>query len=256
MLTVSPGAIMAVYRLLGWLFPAPPLEKFTSESFETLRQKYKSRDRWGNFLGLLAFVAVAAIYYFFISWLAQTATRRFADAKFLHHPLEFEYVLMGIFLSLFSTGFFVLLALRAFLGREEYDLYMAYEGRRVQGHYHAGKAFLWMFLLFVPAVGAVCVLRATMFTAFTETAVFDGPFGSLGVPTEHRYTDVRGIYLAGKFHKDLSRYVIVFKDGSQWRTEGHTAGPLLQKDVATMDYVARQSGQPILRVQFIEDIPR
>ena len=125
-MTVNPGAIMAGFRLLGWLFPAPPLEELTSESFESLRQKYKSRDRWGNFLGLLAFIAVAAIYYLFLSWLAQAATRRFADAKFLHHPMELEYILMGLFLSLASTGFFGCLALRAFLGREEYAIYMAY----------------------------------------------------------------------------------------------------------------------------------
>ncbi len=133
MLTVNPGAIMAGFRLLGWLFPAPPLEELTSESFESLRQKYKSRDRWGNFLGLLAFIAVAAIYYLFISWLAQAATRRFADAKFLHHPMELEYILMGLFLSLASTGFFACLALRAFLGAREYSIYMAYGARRANG---------------------------------------------------------------------------------------------------------------------------
>ncbi|MGO8688897.1 MAG: hypothetical protein ACLQLG_04630 [Thermoguttaceae bacterium] len=260
-MTVHPGAILASFRLLGWLFPAPPLEELTSESFESLRQKYKSRDRWGNFLGLLAFIAVAAIYYLFISWLAQAATRRFADAKFLHHPMELEYILMGLFLSLASTGFFGCLALRAFLGREEYAIYMAYGARRAQRQIHAGKVFLWFFLVLFPALGVLCVLRATMFTAFTEKAVFDSSFGSLGVPTEHLYTDVRDIYFARKYHarfedRDLPRHVIVFKDGSQWRTDGESGGAKLQKEVATVRYVSRQSGRPVIPVQFIEDIPR
>ena len=106
---------------------------------------------------------------------------------------------------------------------------MAYGARRAQRQIHAGKVFLWFFLVLFPALGVLCVLRATMFTAFTEKAVFDSSFGSLGVPTEHLYTDVRDIYFARKYHarfedRDLPRHVIVFKDGSQWRTDGESGG--------------------------------
>jgi hypothetical protein len=248
--------VMAFFRFCGWLLPAPCLEELTSESFETLREKYRSRECWGNFLGFLAFVGLAVIYYFAISWLADWTMQRYVDAKFLDHRSGFEHALMGISLSLCSSMFLCVLVMRAFLGRKEYDIYMAYGGRLVPGHWHVGKVFTWIFLSFFPAAGIACVLRTTTFTAVTEEAIFVSSFGSFGVPREHRYADVCGVGFASKFHgrfKDgvAPRYLIVFKDGSQWRSNADSKG-----ETAMVRYVAQQSRLPIVNSEFIEDIPR
>ena len=260
-MAVSPGSIMAGFRLFGWLFPARRLEELTSESFETLRAKYRSRDRWGNVLGFFAFAALAAVYYFLLSWLAELTTQRFGGAKYLLRPLEFEFILMGIFLSLVSSMFWCFLALRWFLGRKEYDIYMAYGARRVPGHWHAGRVFTCLFLLFFPLLGGASVLRATMFTAFTPNAMFDSSFGSFGVPDEHPYTEVRNVYFARKYHTRSGdvvspRYVIVFRDGSQWRTDNGAGGSKLAEQAAMVRYVAEQSRRPVVEMVFAEDIPR
>jgi hypothetical protein len=260
MMTVSPGTIMGVFRLLGWLFPAPPLEELASEPFERLREKYRARDRFWNLSMLLAFVGLGAAYYILLSSVATLTAQRFGGAKYLLQPMELEHALMGVLLSLVSVGFFILVAIRRFLGREEYDVYMAYLGHAMAGQWHPGRAFTWLFLLFFPMLVVVCVLRATTFTAFSENAMFDSSFSSFGIASEYPYADVCSIYFAKNFHArfediDSPRYVIVFKNGYQWRTDKGIGGPKLEEQAAMVCYVAQQSRHPIVELEFLEDIP-
>jgi hypothetical protein len=257
-MAVSYRTIRAFFRFLGWLFPAPRLDEVTSQPFETLRAKYESRE-WANLLAVLGFVALAAVFYFFISWWARLTTQGFVGVKFLLRPIELEYQLMGMFLSLVSVACFCLLAERCFVGKKEFDIHVAYYGHHVEGHFHAGKAFMWIFLLLFPPICVASLLRATTFTAVTDEAIFDAPFGSFGVPKKYPYADVRNIYFAMKLHARsedivLSRYVIVFKDGTQWKSDKRGGG-VSEEESAMMQYVAQQSHKCIADVQFIEDIP-
>ena len=56
---MAPGAgsILTGYQFLAWLFPATPLGDVTSQSYEELCEKYRRREFWGNWLGLLCFLA-------------------------------------------------------------------------------------------------------------------------------------------------------------------------------------------------------
>ena len=256
----SPMAIRAGMRLLGRLFPAPHLEQLTSEPFEKLHERYKSWDQWGNLVGFLAYVGLAAIYYFLLSWLAKLTTQRFENAKYLLRPVGFEYGIIGAILSVFSALVPICLALRAILGRREYNIYLAYGGRRVVGNFHIEKVAFFFFLVFFPALAVVGALRATTFTAFTEIAMFDSSFGCFGVLNEHRYRNVRNIYLAQGYHarfedKVSPRFVIVFRDGFQRRTDSGSIGSKLEHEAAMVRYVSQQSVRPIVAVKFIENIP-
>jgi hypothetical protein len=238
------------------------LEDVTTESFETLRQKYRTRDRLGNLAGFLAFVGLAVVYYFAISWLAELTAQRFASAKFLLQPQKLVLMILAAFLSLVSSTYLLFSWLRWYLGSAEYEIYMAYGAHRLQhGHFHAGKAFKWMFILFFPPLLVLFVLYAMTFTAFTEKSMIDAPFGSFGAPTERQYADVRNIYFAGKYHarfedKVSPRYVIVFSDGFQWRTDGGIGGAKLEEQAAMVRFVAKQSRHQIVNVAFLEDIPK
>jgi hypothetical protein len=248
-----------VIRALAWLFPAPPLEEVTSDTFGTLSEKYRSRVRWGNLIAFLAFITVAVYYYFLFSLLGSLITQRFADVKYVVHRNEVEYGMMAFLLSLVSSTYLYLLAFRWFLGRKEYDIYMAYAGLCLYGM-DAGKTFKWFFLLTFPPLVVLCLLWTTTFTAVTAKAMLDAPFGSFGVTTERPYSDVRNIYFARKFHtrnedNDSPRYVIVFKDGYRWQTESVTTRAELNEQTEIVRYFAEQSRRPIVTVEFIENIP-
>jgi hypothetical protein len=247
---------------MGWLFPAPPLEDLTSESYESLREKYRTRDRLGNLAGFLAFVGVAVVSYFVFSWIGRWSAQRFASAKFLLEPNSIVYIVMSAFLSLVSSTYFLLLCLRWYLGPVEYEIYMAYGARRLQpGRFHAGKAFQWIFVLLFPPMCAFFVLYVMTFTAFTEKSMIEAPFGSFGATTERPYSDVRNIYFARRYHArfeavEAPRYVIVFNDGYQWRTETAANGANVDEQASMVEFVAKQTQHQIINVAFIEDIPK
>jgi hypothetical protein len=260
-MAVSPGGIMIGFRTLEKLFPAPSLESLTKVPIEQLTKRYKSRDRWGNWLGFLAFLVLSAAYTLLIFGFAALTLPRSEHYKHVLHPVEMEYVIYGIFLSLLSFFFFLVLIYRWALGKKEYDIYMAYGARRMPYHFHVGKAFQWFFLvLFIP-LALMTVLRVSMYTAFTDQAMLDSPFGSFGAAREHPYKDVTGVYLVNGYHGRFRDYVdpvyvIAFKDGFQWDVGRGSGGPRLEKEQAVIKFVTQRSGKPIRKVQFVEEIPR
>jgi hypothetical protein len=261
MMSVGPGEIVHGYRLLERLFPAPPLKSLTREPLEQLSRKYKRRDRWGNWLGFLAFVVMAVLYFFLLLGLSAWSRSGIVQPQHILHPFEVEHVCYALFLSLVSSTYFLVLILRWILGAKEYDLYMAYCGQRMPFHFHIGKAFRAFFLIFFLPLLIVAVLRVSMYTAFTERAMLDSPFGTLGIARQHPYADVRGVYLVRGYHgrfEDFKDpfYLIDFKDGFHWEVGRGSQSPRLDQEQAVVRYVAQQSGRPIREVQFAEDIPR
>jgi hypothetical protein len=51
-------------------------------------------------------------------------------------------------------------------------------------------------------------------------------------------------------------FLIVFKDGAEWRTHRGSGGSEFQRDKAIVDWVSLQCSQPIREVAFVEDVPR
>ena len=110
-----------------------------------------------------------------------------------------------------------------------------------------------------PCASCLCCVRQCL-PALTEDAMFDAPFGSLGIANERPYTDVRNVYFARgshvrSEHEDSPQYVIVFKDGFRWSTDNGAGRNLLEEQVAMVRYVAQQSRQRIINLKFVEDIP-
>jgi hypothetical protein len=258
---VSPGSIHAGYRLLERLFPSPPLESVTTESLETLSERYKKLDRRGNWIGFLVFLAAAGVYYVLIAAWAGFVHQRVAGARHLLHPFEVEYVVYAVFLSLVSSIYLVIVVLRLLLGPKEYAIYMAYCGQRMPWHFHLGKAFLCFFLVLFPIVAAVTVLRVSMYTAFTDQEMHVSSFGSFGVPRTHQYADVRGIYFIKMHHARFSdipnpHFAIAFKDGYVWESDSKSGGAKLEKEKEVVEFVMRQTGQRMVAVNFPDEIPK
>ena len=112
--------------------------------------------------------------------MAESGRGEFAASKYLLHPIGFELAIWAGFLSLFSTGAIILFLLRGYLGREEFEIYCAYGARLNRWHFDSRKIFYWFFALFFLPLLAASVLRSRMFTAFTDKAIVDHPFISLG----------------------------------------------------------------------------
>jgi hypothetical protein len=86
-------------------------------------------------------------------------------------------------------------------------------------------------------------------------------FGSLGWPTSHAYADVRGVYLVKMHHarfEDIPdpHYVIAFKDGFLWETDSNSGGPKLEKEKEVVQFVMQRTRQPLVTVNFMDEIPK
>jgi hypothetical protein len=258
-MTVGPGNIHAGYRLLERLCPSAPLDSVTNESLAELSTRYKTRDRWGNWLGFLVFLILAVVYYFAIAAWAEFACRNVAEANHLLRPFAVEYGVYAVFLSLTSSTYFMLVALRLLLGPTEFRIYMAYCGQRMPWHFDLSKAFLWFFLILFSLVAVVSLMRTGMYTAFTDNALEVSSFGSFGVPTAHRYADVRGIYFIKMHHarfKDIPdpHFVIAFKDGYSWETDSKSGGVKLEKEKEAVQFVMQRTGQRLVVLTFAEEM--
>lgn len=250
---------VVVMKFLGWLLAAPRLDTVTAETFGELQHKYRSRDRWGNVICLVAFIGAAVIYDYLLYGLTALLAWRFGDATYLLPPDNSLYRGAGVGLSFVSSTYFVFVALRRYLGREEYNVYMAYGGLRLQG-IHTGKLCMWIFLLCFPPLWFVSVQQAAAFTALTQDALHDASFGAFGIPNEHLYKDVRDIYFAKRCHArngdvESPQYVIVFNDGYRRKTQNGRENRAMEKQVDMVRYVVRQSCRPTTDVKFAEDIP-
>lgn len=261
-MSVSPGSIQAGFRFLAWLFPAERLEKVTALSLEELQKKYKSRDRWGNFIGFLVFAGLAVGYYFLLYYVANWYYRNLSRAAFLLRPSAVEWGVFAGFLSLTSSTFIGLLIFRRVVGPDEYTIYLAYANHKAHppAPYDITKVFrLFFWFGFLPLFLLV-VLRIDNYTAFFDKSIVDNPFWSLGREVERPYTDVRAVYEVRGYHarfedKVAPYQLIVFTDGQRWETSHGSGGLKLEHQREIARYVAERSGQKIRVVNFAEDIP-
>lgn len=260
---VSPGSIQVAFRLFSRLFPAPPLESVTSASLEELQARYKSRDRWGNWLGFALFVGLAIVYFVLLDRAAVWHYRDFHGAAYLVRPVSFLLGVLAAFMSLASTMFVGLLVMRLALGAEEYALYLAYGCHKTYppAPYDVAKvAQLFVWLIFLPLL-VVSILLIDTYTAFTENAIIESPFWSLGRRVEHPYSAVRGVYEVrshhARFEDAVAPYqIIAFADGEQWTSEHGSGGKKLEYQREIIQFVAEKSKQRIQRVEFPEDVPQ
>jgi hypothetical protein len=262
-MAVNPGSVMAGFRLLARLFPPVPLEAVTSQSLEELKEKYRGRDRWGNLLVFMAFVALAVVFYFLLDGASRLTRPDPGTSGFLIAPGGVELGILAAFLSLFSSGLVVWTLLAWFLGPQEYAIYRAYASYRASpaAPWDIPTVFRWFFLLgFIPLL-LFAVLVVDCYTAFTDEAIIDNSLWSLGVRVVHPYSSIRGTYDVQAYHarfNDVSSpyQVIVFDDGTQWVSAQGAGGPKLEEQREILRFVARKSGRQVRPVKFIEDIAR
>ncbi|MDB5389903.1 MAG: hypothetical protein JWM11_5549 [Planctomycetaceae bacterium] len=260
----GPGSILAGYRLLAWLFPARDISELTSESYEELCEKYRSRDFWGNWLGCLCYCLLVVVYFLLLLAIGNWITSGVPRERFIG-PFEFLYFFAAGFLSLFSAGFFMFLMLRLVLGKQEYDTYLAYGGEKIRRsglrvRIHFGKAFGLFFWVFVPPLMLAMLAYMDTYASFTEQNIILNPYWTLGQQIVRPYQDVRGIYEIKKVHRrnhdEIEPFqVIVFTDGTRWETDRGSLDPKLQMQRDVMTFVAGKSGKPVKPVEFEEDIP-
>jgi hypothetical protein len=256
------GQVRAGFHLLGKLFPATPLESLTSEPYLELVEKYKKLDARGNLLGFVAFAVSTIAIASLLAGLAHMAQRGLpADTRQVLGSGWVEFILWAMFPSIFGTIYLSLKFLRLMLGRQEFAIYVAYGARRMPGNIDTNKAFFWLSVIFIPPIVVLAALYVTSYTAFTDHALIDRPFGSPGTVSTRAYADIRGIYLVRGYHarfqdNEAPFFVIVFNDGSRWETRPGHQGDQLKSEVDLMTFVSEKSGVPISRVSFGEEIPR
>jgi hypothetical protein len=258
---VSPGGIVGGYRLLERLLPVPPLSEVTSESLETLSAKYLRRDKLGNRLGTVAWIVMWALFSVLIIVFVNSLHQSLGDVKHILAPFMAEYICYGAMLSLLSFMVLSLQICRWLVGRKEFEIYIAYCGWRMPWHFDLNRAFKWFFVLFFLPFALVVVMRAATYTAFTDQAILDSPFGHLGYATKRPYTDIRGLYQIQKMHgrqQDLpDRYtLIVFRDGSMWESNHDSQGLKLEEERAAAKFVSERTGLPIVPIDFRENVPK
>jgi hypothetical protein len=259
---VGPGTIYGGFRLFAKLFPAPPLDYVTSLPLEKLTFKYKWRDRWGNLIGFVLFVAVALGYYFLLVALAAWRTRGLERAVFLIEPIPFEWGFFAAFLSLTSSSVVGLLLLRGLLGRKEYEVYITYCSHRAfpPAPFDFTKVFKLFFVVGFLPLAAFVGLRIDSYTAFTEREMIDNPYWSVAREARIPYSSVRAIYEVQAYHarfKDVfePHLLIAFNNGDRWRTDRGAKGLKLARQQRMVEYVAEKSERKIQQVMFVEDIP-
>ncbi len=259
-MSVNPGTILGGFRLMAWLFPPPRLRSVTPLSVEELAEQYRSRDRWCNVLAALVLVGLGTAFFFVIGACAEWRHRRWADSPYFFRPMALELGIWGGFLALVCTLYVMFIILRLALGADEYRLYVAYTSNKLKPFPFDGvKVARLFFWLFAPLLLALIVLRVDTYTAFTDRAVVENPFLSLGVAHVWPYAEVRGVYEVQGYHarfedKVAPFHVIVFNDGRRWESEHGSGGPKLENQREGVRFVARQSGRPFQKVAFIEDI--
>lgn len=261
-MTVGPGSIHAGFRFLAWLFPAAPLEKVTPLSVDELKAQYRQRDRWLNFLGFLGFLVVAVAYFFLLDFAAEWYYRDLTGSGPL---LRLERAVIGVlaaFLSLCSSTLLLLLILRGGLGRQEYATYIAYASHKAYppAPFDVTRSFQLIFWLGFFPLAALTFLLIDNDTAFTDQAIIENPFWSIGAHTEHPYSAVRGLYEVQGYHarfedKIAPFQVIVFADGTRWESPHGTGGSKLEHQREIMRFVAARTRLDVRKVSFIENIP-
>ena len=249
-------------RLLGSVFKAEPLAAITKESFEMLRWRYRSRERWGNWLGFLWFIICAALLSFFYVKLAAFLSHD-VQKTFFYGQESIMLVLAGCLVSLCISTTILFWAFRLWVGKEEYRLFMAYGGehfRRTFGsRMDASKTFLAFFIVGIPLFG-FGILVADEYTAFTDHGIVINPLWSLGTVNERPFTDVGGLYEVEAAHersKDVFEpfQVIAFKDGERWESERRSQGPKLEQQRQGLRFVSQKAKVPVHIVSFEENIP-
>lgn len=263
----SPRAIFAGFRLMGWLFPPPPLDEQLVPSPELLEQKAK---RWNRVTGLLCLALLLGCGVAFCFAACVAADRHLAAVGrplFLIRAEPFELCVWAVFLAAVIAPWLSVLLLRLVAGRPRYrECVMVMSHAKPMGgprgvKVHFGKMFALFLFLFGPLLLDLIVLRIDTYTAFTNDAMVVNPFWSLGQEEIHPYRDVRAIYAVAGYHarfQDVDKpcYALVFADGMLWTTGDGMRAPRMEEDRQFIEHIAQRSGRPIRPIRFLEDVPR
>lgn len=250
-----------ILDFIVWLCPPEPLETVTDVPFSVLIRRYARRDRLGHWLGIASYIVLAVLYDLALLGLTHFLRQQVGDAVFWIGWGPIECAVFAAALSVGSGLFVVCEGLRLWLGKREYEIYMAYGAKRLPAPFHLGKLFRWgTAVLFLPTA-IFTVLTFTSYTAFTPTAIIDSPVGHFGLARLYPYAEVGDVYLARRSRTRNPEfvalwYVVTFRDGRRWESDPRVPGSNwdLQRD--GVNYLSRQTGQPIRGITYIEDIRR
>lgn len=259
MIHVDPHTILAVFRLLGRLFPPPPLEKRTTLTFEELEEKYRRVDRFGNLAGFAFTVVLSAGFFFAGGGIADLYYTFKGRVLYLYRPHWIEF---GIWFAAiaFPLSFPLLLLIVRWAMRGNYPEYLAYGGHRL-GFHPEKVAWLLFFVFFLPWL-PLAVLRLDHYTAFRDDGVAFSPFFSLGSEERHAYSGVRSIYAVARFRTDKGEVIdsphhaILLSDGILWTTRDRMHSLAGGTEAEMVQFVSTKSGKPVHKVGFAEDSPR
>src|SRR5690349_10783974 len=126
-MTVDPEGIFLGFRILARLFPAPPLEEATDQSFEELLAAHQKGERlriWGGFLGLLAF---AGAVFWVLFQLSEWTTHDVQGPHYLG-PNELVYFLAAILIGIHLIALAGFVLHRLVYGPETYRAMIAFHG--------------------------------------------------------------------------------------------------------------------------------
>jgi hypothetical protein len=263
----SPHLIFECFKLLGWLFPPPPLDEESIAHPEVLLEKGKKWNFYSGVvcLGLLAVVSALLGYLAILA--AAWRLSHLGKTVFLIDASPVELCIWAVFLAMAATPVVGLLVLRIALGRQLYaDYIMVLSHTSPLGGeagipVHVGKVCWFLFLLLSPILLLWIAARIDSYTAFTEDAMIVNSMWSFGREQVRPYQNVRGIFAVDGYHARFEdvhkpRHVLVFKDGTRWTTGDDMRAPRPDTDAIFIDHIARKSGQPVMNLPFLEDVPK
>jgi hypothetical protein len=259
------GSLVALgCRLLGSLFPATPLEEITPASLAELAQRYRWRDRFVSWGVLLLAVALGVLYYYILKAAMKETVAAHADAAYLLHASVGQLRVLAGLLSIVSVLVVEVLILRLILGAQECRLYLTYVSHRANqtSPFDLLKSAIAWFAAGVLPLIAVIFLQVDKYTAFTDEAIIDNNFTSLGAEVERPYASVKAVYhvlmrysRSGDEEEFAPCEVIVFDDGSRWESVRAHPEDIRSRHKMIGIYVAKKAGVMVREVNHIEEIP-
>jgi hypothetical protein len=263
----SPHLIMECFKLLGWLFPPPPLDEELISAPEVLLERGKMWNLYSGIACLVLLVAMSGVLGYLACVAAAWRLGHLGKTVFLIDASPIELCIWAVFLAMAVTPVVGLVLLRIALSGKLYrDYIMVLShtsplGGEAGVPVHVGKLCWFFFLLLGPLMLFWIALRIDSYTAFTQDAMILNSMWSLGREEIRPYQNIRGIYAVDGFHARFEdvhkpRHVLVFKDGTVWTTGDDMRAPRPETDVIFIDHIAQKSGQPVMNLPFLEDVPK
>jgi hypothetical protein len=255
-----PVEVYSVLGVLGYMALARRYLRFeppthvTPQTLETLSRRYRVWEAIA-IVPLFLFIVSLGFAWDYALWaIAGRHLRSLGPSMHLLAPPHDMWRVAALFLGILSATLPMHWLYQRLLGEgyEEYTLYTNLKYR-----FDTWKAFrviaypLGVFCVVFVVLGLDCYIR------LTPQAIVINRFLGLG-ETRYAYGQVRELKVAQFVRAPngnvvLRPHVVVeFTDGFRLTTNGAILDQRLERDVAALRYVARQSGKPIQQVEFDE----